>query len=62
MNNYTFFIAEADMRPVTQQPHGDRKGMAPCERVSVLDKHNANIEGIFKQCTTGLEFLQTQLQ
>ena len=28
MNNYTFYIEEADTRPVVQQPHGDIKDVA----------------------------------
>ena len=39
MNNYTFYIEEADTRPVVQQPHGDIKDVAPWKRVSVLDQH-----------------------
>ena len=39
MNKYTFYTAEANLRPVAQHAHGDRKDMALCERASVLDQH-----------------------
>ena len=38
MNNYKFSIAEADIRPVAQQPHGDRNYAVPWVIVSVMDQ------------------------
>ena len=32
MNNYIFYIAIGDIRPVGQQPLMDRKDKAPCEK------------------------------
>ena len=43
MKNYTLYITEVDTRPTTQQPHGDRKDMVLCERISILDQHECQL-------------------
>ena len=38
MNNHTFFITEAYIRPSKQQPHGLRKNTAPYKGINILDQ------------------------